>query len=116
MQKVWSWVGGVAICTLGVAMGAAVADPAAAQSSATPPHITIQPHNPNVIHLPVIPQGSYLDPGPGAAIKPDVGLGDDRNEDYAFPPNLDGYMGSSPPGDPTDNGQWSPLPGDTPSF
>ncbi|MFG1344405.1 hypothetical protein V5F59_05895 [Xanthobacter autotrophicus DSM 431] len=69
-----------------------------------------------VINLPVIPQGNYLDPGPGPAIRPDVKIGDDRNEDYAFPPDLSGGYGSGPPGDPTVNGQWSPLDGDTPSF
>lgn len=100
---------------LGLALAAGWIAPAEAQSTNSP-HISITPHNPNVINLPVIPQGSYLDPGPGAAIKPDVGIGNDRNEDYVFPPNLDGFMGSSPPGDPTANGQWSPLPGDTPSF
>lgn len=71
---------------------------------------------PRVIHLPVIPQGNYLDPGPGPAIRPDVKIGDDRNEDYVFPPDLTGGYGSGPPGDPTNNGQWSPLDGDTPSF
>lgn len=79
------------------------------------PHIEIHPRKPNVVELPVIPQGSYLDPGPGAPIRPDVSLGDDRNEDYVFPPDLDGE-GGSPPGDPTSGGGWSPLPGDTPSF
>lgn len=69
-----------------------------------------------VINLPVIPQGNYLDPGPGAPIRPDVKIGDDRNEDYVFPPDLSGGYGSGPPGDPTNNGQWSPLDGDTPSF
>lgn len=106
---------GCALLGLGFALGAGLASPALGQST-NAPHISITPHNPNIINLPVIPQGSYLDPGPGAAIKPDVGIGDDRNEDYVFPPNLDGWMGSSPPGDPTANGQWSPLPGDTPSF
>ena len=72
--------------------------------------------SPRVIQLPVIPQGNYLDPGPGPAIRPDVKIGDDRNEDYVFPPDLSGGYGSGPPGDPTNNGQWSPLDGDTPSF
>lgn len=99
---------GLALCWL--------APVAALAQSTSAPHIPITPHNPNIINLPVIPQGSYLDPGPGAAIKPDVSMGDGRNEDYVFPPNLDGYMGASPPGDPTADGQWSPLPGDTPSF
>lgn len=69
-----------------------------------------------VINLPVIPQGNYLDPGPGPAIRPDVKIGSDRNNDYVFPPDLSGGYGSGPPGDPTNNGQWSPLDGDTPSF
>lgn len=74
------------------------------------------PLSPRVIQLPVIPQGNYLDPGPGPAIKPDVKIGNDRNNDYVFPPDLSGGYGSGPPGDPTNNGQWSPLDGDTPSF
>lgn len=84
---------------------------AVAQSSR--PHVVITPR---VIQLPVIPQGNYLDPGPGPAIRPDVKIGDDRNNDYVFPPDLSGGYGSGPPGDPTNNGSWSPLTGDTPSF
>lgn len=87
---------------------------AIAQTNATRTRITISKGG--VINLPVIPQGNYLDPGPGPAIRPDVKIGDDRNEDYAFPPDLTGGYGSGPPGDPTNNGQWSPLDGDTPSF
>lgn len=83
----------------------------AAQSH--PPRVVITPR---VIQLPVIPQGNYLDPGPGPAIRPDVKIGSDRNTDYAFPPDLTGGWGSGPPGDPTNNGQWSPLDGATPSF
>ncbi|TCT00958.1 hypothetical protein [Aquabacter spiritensis] len=113
MRKAWYLICGAAL-GLGGALGAAATHPALAQNSQQ--HIVITPRNPNVINLPVIPQGSYLDPGPGPAIKPDVGIGGGRNEDYVFPPNVDGFMGSSPPGDPTANGQWSPLPGDTPSF
>lgn len=90
----------------------ALAAQAVAQSTSRP-HITITPR---VIQLPVIPQGDYLDPGPGPAIRPDVKIGDDRNEDYVFPPNLNGFYGSGPPGDPTLNGSWSPLSGSTPSF
>lgn len=90
---------------------ALAAGTAVAQSSRT--RITITP---GVIQLPVIPQGNYLDPGPGAPIKPDVKIGDDRNEDYVFPPDLSGGYGSGPPGDPTNDGRWSPLDGDTPSF
>lgn len=86
---------------------------ATAQTSQQRPRVTITPR---VIQLPVIPQGNYLDPGPGAPIRPDVKIGDDRNEDYVFPPDLSGGYGSGPPGDPTNNGQWSPLDGDTPSF
>lgn len=93
-----------------------VAPAAALAQSTSAPHVQISPHNPNIINLPVIPQGSYLDPGPGANVKPDVSIGDGRNEDYVFPPNLDGFMGGSPPGDPTSGGGWSPLDGDTPSF
>lgn len=100
---------------LGLALAAVAPAIAHAQSSSAP-HVQISPHNPNIINLPVIPQGSYLDPGPGADIKPDVSIGGGRNEDYVFPPNLDGFMGASPPGDPTTGGGWSPLPGDTPSF
>ncbi|WP_454917574.1 hypothetical protein [Xanthobacter sediminis] len=81
--------------------------------TATRPHVII---NPRVIQLPVIPQGNYLDPGPGPAIRPDVSIGRGENNDYVFPPDLSGGYGSSPPGDPTDNGSWSPLDGDTPSF
>lgn len=114
MRTAYSWISGGAF-GLGLVLCAALPQQVLAQSTGAP-HIPITPHNPNIINLPVIPQGSYLDPGPGASIKPDVGLGGDRNEDYVFPPNLDGWMGSSPPGDPTANGQWSPLPGDTPSF
>ena len=118
MQMVKSWIRGAALSALGLVCGALVGEAAFAQSSgsSSTPHVDIRPRNPNVTNLPVIPQGSYLDPGPGAPIRPDVSIGDGRNEDYVFPPNLDGYMGSSPPGDPTANGQWSPLPGDTPSF
>lgn len=70
----------------------------------------------SITYLPVIPQGNYLDPGPGPAIKPDVGIGRGENNNYVFPPDLTGGYGSGPPGDPTNNGQWSPLDGDTPSF
>ncbi|MGR7996373.1 MULTISPECIES: hypothetical protein [unclassified Xanthobacter] len=77
------------------------------------PHVVITPR---VIQLPVIPQGNYLDPGPGPAIRPDVKIGNDRNMNYAFPPDLTGGWGGGPPGDPTNNGSWSPLAGNTPSF
>ncbi len=87
---------------------------AIAQTNSARTRITISKGG--VINLPVIPQGNYLDPGPGAPIRPDVKIGDDRNEDYVFPPDLSGGYGSGPPGDPTNNGQWSPLDGDTPSF
>ncbi|WP_035713126.1 hypothetical protein [Azorhizobium doebereinerae] len=121
MAMVWSFTGGatrggVALWALGAAILLAPVPVALAQSSGTIPHIEIHPRKPNVIQLPVIPQGNYLDPGPGPAIKPDVSIGDDRNEDYVFPPNLGGFDGGSPPGDPTSGGGWSPLPGDTPSF
>lgn len=102
-----------ALALAALALAPAVPGSAFAQST-NAPHVQITPHNPNIINLPVIPQGSYLDPG--GAVKPDVGIGNDRNEDYVFPPNLDGFMGASPPGDPTTGGGWSPLPGDTPSF
>lgn len=81
--------------------------------TASRPHVVITP---NVIQLPVIPQGNYLDPGPGPAIRPDVKIGRGENNDYVFPPDLSGGYGSGPPGDPTNNGSWSPLAGDTPSF
>lgn len=120
MAKVWSFTGrlaqgGVALCTLSAALVLAPSATVLAQSNTSVPHIEIHPRKPNVVELPVIPQGSYLDPGPGAPIRPDVPIGDDRNEDYVFPPDLDGE-GGSPPGDPTSGGGWSPLPGDTPSF
>lgn len=121
MSKVWSFTGaGAAGGALLCALGAVVllpADAARAQSSSgSVPHIEIHPRKPDVVQLPVIPQGSYLDPGPGPAIKPDVPIGDDRNENYVFPADLGGFDGASPPGDPTSGGGWSPLPGDTPSF
>ncbi|MFG1478197.1 hypothetical protein V5F53_05955 [Xanthobacter sp. V4C-4] len=81
--------------------------------TASRPHVVITP---NVIQLPVIPQGNYLDPGPGPAIRPDVSIGRGENNNYVFPPDLSGGYGSGPPGDPTNNGSWSPLDGDTPSF
>jgi len=85
---------------------------ALAQSSSRP-HVVITP---NVIQLPVIPQGNYLDPGPGPAIRPDVSIGRGENNNYVFPPDLSGGWGSGPPGDPTNNGSWSPLDGNSPSF
>lgn len=103
-----SYAGAMLLALIGAAGVQAVA-----QTAASRPRITISPR---VIQLPVIPQGNYLDPGPGPAIRPDVKIGDDRNEDYVFPPDLSGGYGSGPPGDPTNNGQWSPLDGDTPSF
>ncbi len=86
-----------------------------AQSNAYRPQVTITPRK---IELPVIPQGNYLDPGPaGPPIRPDVSIvGKGPNMDYAFPPDLTGGWGSGPPGDPTNNGSWSPLAGNTPSF
>ncbi len=114
MAKVWSFTGRVA--KGGLALCAAIVlAPASAALAQSVPQIEIHPRKPNVIELPVIPQGNYLDPGPGAPIRPDVKEGDDRNEDYVFPADLDGE-GGSPPGDPTSGGGWSPLPGDTPSF
>ncbi|MGU3493730.1 hypothetical protein ACLBXM_06780 [Xanthobacteraceae bacterium A53D] len=99
----------------GLALGALLLlSPAALAQSV--PHIEIHPNRPSVVELPVIPQGNYLNPGPGPAIHPDVSIGDDRNEDYVFPPDLNGFDGGSPPGDPTSGGGWSPLPADTPSF
>lgn len=92
---------------------AAFAAQALAQSSSRPKVVI----TPGVIQLPVIPQGNYLDPGPGPAIRPDVSIGRGENNDYVFPPNLNGFYGSGPPGDPTaNNGSWSPLSGSTPSF
>lgn len=118
MVKMKFFLGSTAFWAFGLALAASAPETALAQSSggSNVPKVDIHPHNPNVIQLPVIPQGNYLDPGPGAPIRPDVSEGDGRNEDYVFPPNLDGFMGGSPPGDPTADGQWSPLPGDTPSF
>lgn len=111
------WTGSAALCALGLASMIAAPPIAYAQSSkGSPPTVDISPDKPGVIHLPVIPQGNFLDPGPGPAIAPSVSEGRGRNDDYVFPPDLDGVMGGSPPGDPTDDGQWSPLPGDTPSF
>ncbi len=79
--------------------------------------VTVEVVAPRVIHLPVIPQGNYLDPGPaGPPIRPDVSIGRGENSDYVFPPDLSGGYGSGPPGDPTNDGAWSPLDGDTPSF
>lgn len=101
--------------TAAVALAPTATVLAQSSTSSSVPHIEIHPRKPNVIELPVIPQGSYLDPGPGAPIRPDVPIGDDRNEDYVFPADEDGE-GGSPPGDPTSGGGWSPLPGDTPSF
>lgn len=119
MAKVWSFrrrlaQGGAALSVATAALALSGSVTAFAQSSSIP-HIEIHPNKPSVIELPVIPQGSYLDPGPGKPIRPDVPLGDDRNEDYVFPADVDGD-GGSPPGDPTSGGGWSPLPGDTPSF
>lgn len=95
-------------------LAAAFAVQAAAQGSTYRPHVTITPR---VIQLPVIPQGNYLDPGPaGPPIRPDVSIGRGENNDYVFPPDLTGGWGSGPPGDPTNDGRWSPLDGDTPSF
>lgn len=105
-NRVWPLVGAVA-----AALATQMAVEAWAQSSR--PQVTITPR---VIQLPVIPQGNYLDPGPGPAIRPDVSIGKGENNDYVFPPDLSGGYGSGPPGDPTNNGQWSPLDGDTPSF
>lgn len=96
-----------------LAIMAAAAVQASAQTYSSGQRIQVSPR---VIQLPVIPQGNYLDPGPGPAIRPDVKIGNDRNNDYVFPPDLSGGYGSGPPGDPTVNGQWSPLDGDTPSF
>lgn len=118
MAMVWSFTGSVAKAGA-LALGALLLSPAAFAQSSAPgsiPHIEIHPRRPDVVQLPVIPQGNYLDPGPGAPIHPDVAIGDDRNEDYVFPPDLGGFDGGSPPGDPTSGGGWSPLPGDTPSF
>ena len=70
------------------------------------------------IPLPVIPKGNYLDPGPdGPPILPDVPGDRGPNNDYADPPQFGDGDGSGPPGDPTANdGAWSPLPSNTPSF
>lgn len=104
--RAWPLVGALA-----AALATQIAVDAFAQSSR--PQVTITPR---VIQLPVIPQGNYLDPGPGAPIRPDVSIGKGENNDYVFPPDLTGGYGSGPPGDATNNGQWSPLDGDTPSF
>lgn len=106
-----AWPGGglalAALLVAGAMLGAAGAQAA----------MTGQIVAPRVIHLPVIPQGNYLDPGPaGPPIRPDVSIGRGENSDYVFPPDLSGGYGSGPPGDPTNNGSWSPLDGDTPSF
>ncbi|MGQ3672816.1 hypothetical protein ACT6QG_10510 [Xanthobacter sp. TB0136] len=66
---------------------------------------------PQIIQLPVIPQGNYLDPGPGAPIRPDVSPGVGENENYAYPPDFNAGYDSGPPGDPTVDGRWDPLPG-----
>lgn len=103
MRGVGGYAGALLIAFIGAAGLAAMAQTSVTLSK-------------RVISLPVIPQGNYLDPGPGAPIRPDVKIGNDRNNDYVFPPDLSGGYGSGPPGDPTNNGQWSPLDGDTPSF
>ncbi|GGF59441.1 hypothetical protein GCM10007301_18990 [Azorhizobium oxalatiphilum] len=121
MAKVWSFMGvsarrGIGLCVLSASALLAPLPVALAQSSGPVPHIEIHPRKPDVIELPVIPQGNYLNPGPGAPIRPDVPLGDDRNENYVFPQDIDVLDGGSPPGDPTSGGGFSPLPADTPSF
>jgi len=77
-----------------------------------------QAAGPVEIPLPVIPQGNYLNPGPvGPVIQPDVPGDRGPNDDYANPPQFGDGDGSGPPGDPTANdGAWSPLPSNTPSF
>ncbi|MGE4372934.1 MAG: hypothetical protein AB7E29_08545 [Xanthobacter sp.] len=79
------------------------------------PHVVITP---GTIQLPVIPQGNYLDPGPGPAVNPNVAIGNDKSMNYAFPPQFGAGYQSGPPGDPTVNGSWNPLPGygSLPSF
>ena len=102
-----------ALFLLAGALSLALAAQAIAQTASRPKVVI----TPGVIQLPVIPQGNYLDPGPGSAIRPDVSIGSDKSMDYAFPPNLNGFYGSGPPGDPNaNNGMWSPLSGSTPSF
>lgn len=80
------------------------------------PHVVIT--SPQEVKFPVIPQGNYLDPGPGAPIRPDVANARGPNDDYAFPPNFNAGYVEGPPGDPTVDGQWDPLPGvgNLPSF
>lgn len=100
--------------TMTLLTGAAMLATVALAQTTSRPHVVITPR---VIQLPVIPQGDYLDPGPaGPPIRPDVKIGRGENNDYVFPPDLSGGYGSGPPGDPTNNGSWSPLAGDTPSF
>ena len=97
----------------GAIMLALVAMAGVTATAQTRPRVNVSK---SIINLPVIPQGNYLDPGPGPPIRPDVSIGRGPNNDYVFPPDLTGGYGSGPPGDPTVNGQWSPLDGDTPSF
>lgn len=77
-----------------------------------------QAAGPVEIPLPVIPKGNYLNPGPvGPVIQPNVPGDPGPNLNYAYPPQFGDGDGSGPPGDPTANdGAWSPLPSNTPSF
>ncbi len=106
MLKISMGSGCCGAAILAVSLGA-VSSASLAQGSR--PHVVITP--PQVIQLPVIPQGNYLDPGPGPAIRPDVSLNRGENNNYAFPPNFDAGYDLGPPGDPTVDGRWNPLPG-----